>query len=78
VVRHAGARRCRVELEAGADLVLRVVDDGRGLDEDARRGVGLASMRERAAELGGRLVVERRPSGGTRVEAALPLREVEP
>ncbi|MDX1600235.1 MAG: sensor histidine kinase [Anaerolineales bacterium] len=80
VVRHAGARRCdiRFSLEEGDDhriLRIQVSDDGQGLPEHLEYGVGLASMRERADELGGRLTVENRESGGTRVWAELPLLE---
>lgn len=79
VVRHAGARRCRVRLEVDGHLELEVADDGRGLrrhgaalaDHD---GVGLASMRERAAELGGICAVES-TSRGTIVRARLPVVE---
>lgn len=77
VVRHARARHCalRLDLEA-ADETLRVevTDDGRGIESGRRVGVGLASMRERAEELGGSLTVERQPAGGTRVCATLPCR----
>jgi signal transduction histidine kinase len=73
VVRHAGARRCSVLLAIGAGgLTLEVVDDGRGLAPGVAGGVGLSSMRERAAELGGRGTVEPGPGGGTRVVAELP------
>ena len=74
VVRHAGARSCvlRLELDQTA-LCLEVLDDGRGLPAGQRSGVGLASMQERAAELGGSCTVESVPSGGTRVHARLPL-----
>ena len=54
-------------------LQLEVSDDGRGLSPSRGRGVGLDSMRERAEELGGSLVVEPLPTGGTRVRAMLPL-----
>ncbi len=72
-VRHAGARTCRVHVAAGSQLTIEVVDDGRGLPDDAPAGTGLESMRERAAELGGEVAVERAPGGGTRVVARLPI-----
>ncbi|GAB4559749.1 MAG: hypothetical protein Kow0047_05860 [Anaerolineae bacterium] len=73
VVRHAQARECLVRLSLNAGLSLEVTDDGIGLPSNHRIGVGLASMRERAAELGGLCVVEARPEGGTRVWAKLPV-----
>jgi len=72
-LRHSGAHRCvvRVEVEEGW-LVVEVVDDGRGLAPDALPGVGLTSMRERAAEVGGRFEVGLGPHGGTLLRARLP------
>jgi signal transduction histidine kinase len=72
-VRHAGATSCRVHLAVGSQLVIEVVDDGRGVPEAPRPGTGMESMRERAEELGGQVAVERLGSGGTRVLARLPL-----
>jgi signal transduction histidine kinase len=72
-VRHAEARTCRVELRARDDLVVEVVDDGRGLPRQIVRGTGLESMSARAAELGGSLRVERLHGGGTQVAARIPL-----
>jgi signal transduction histidine kinase len=60
-------------LPAGPVLRLEIFDDGLGLPSAPRAGVGLTSMRERAAELGGTCIVERGPTGGTRVQAQLPL-----
>ncbi len=57
----------------GSRLQLEITDDGRGLPDERRAGVGLFSMRERAEELGGACVIERRTGGGTRVAAQLPL-----
>ena len=72
--RHAGATRCEVTLErAGDTLLLTVADDGSGLPAAPREGVGLTSMRERAAELAGRCEWRERPGGGTLVHARLPL-----
>jgi signal transduction histidine kinase len=76
VARHAHAKICRVRLSvdrAGGVLKLEVTDDGVGMPEDRQAGVGMSSMRERAEELGGTLVVEPRPEGGTRVLTRLPL-----
>ncbi len=73
VSRHARARVCRVRLSLGDELELEITDDGVGLPEDFRAGVGLSSMRERAVELGGRCAAEPLTTGGTRVLARLPL-----
>lgn len=73
--RHAAARTCVVRValdEAAAALHVEVADDGRGIEEDRDTGVGLSSMRERAAELGGWCTVETPATGGTRVRAYLP------
>ncbi|MGY1722919.1 sensor histidine kinase [Blastococcus sp. SYSU DS0533] len=74
VARHARATTCRVELVRGEDrsLVLTVTDDGAGIPGGAPAGVGLVSLRERAAELGGRCTVSCPPEGGTVVRAVLP------
>ncbi len=72
-VRHAGATSCRVTIGIGQTLDLEIVDDGSGLPPGWRMGVGTASMRERAAELGGSCTIEPRSGGGTRVDAHLPL-----
>lgn len=75
VARHAGATRCAVRFQVvDGSLLVEVVDDGRGIDPDVLAGVGLVSMRERAAELGGRHEVVCPPHGGTVVRAWLPLR----
>jgi signal transduction histidine kinase len=53
--------------------VVEVRDDGRGITPRPTVGVGLVSMGERTAEVGGRLEVERDPNGGTIVRARLPV-----
>jgi signal transduction histidine kinase len=73
VARHAHARRCTVTIAADEALVMTVVDDGIGLPEALRSGVGLSSMRERAEEIGGSCLVERGAQGGTHVTVRLPL-----
>lgn len=79
IARHADCRTasCEITVERH-ELVAVVEDDGRGLPleqtEGGRGGRGLANMRARAAELGGRLEVESRPGAGTRLRLRLPLR----
>jgi len=76
VVRHAEARTACVRLAVDADaLTVEITDDGRGLPDEPVAGVGLSSMRERAAEMRGTCLVEAAPGGGTRVLAVLPLTE---
>jgi signal transduction histidine kinase len=71
-VRHAGATTVAVQVaEADGCLRIEVADDGRGLPDEVRPGVGTSSMRERAEELGGQLTIDSGPSGTT-VTALLP------
>ena len=72
-VRHAGAQRCQVELTRdryGLSIIVR--DDGAGIGPGPV-GVGTRSMYERAAEVGGELLVAPGPDGGTLVTASLPI-----
>jgi signal transduction histidine kinase len=72
VARHSTGTAARVRLRAETDqLVFDVTDNGSPAG-DWRPGVGVASMRERAAEVGGDLTCGATPCGG-RVEAVLPL-----
>ena len=73
VVRHAGASRVTVRLQAGMALEIEVRDDGVGIPLQTPAGVGLVSLRERAAELGGEVSVGCPDVRGTVVRARLPL-----
>ena len=76
--RHAEARVIKVHLaDADGGIVLRVSDDGRGMDpglvRHPRRGhLGLVAMRERAELAGGSLSVASEPGAGTTIEAWVP------
>lgn len=72
-VRHAHAQHCCITFAVDRDLEIEIEDDGVGLPADYRTGIGLTSMRERAAELGGTCAIETGASGGTRVKARLPI-----
>lgn len=75
-VRHGQAKHIEVSLREQGGLVLRVHDDGCGFDVDGvtpQPGhLGLASMRERAAGIGGDLQVTSVPGEGTRIEVRVP------
>jgi len=74
VARHAGATCCAVTVRHRGDgLDLEITDDGRGPAPDAGAGVGTASMRERAEELGGWCEMRPGAAAGTVVLARLPL-----
>jgi signal transduction histidine kinase len=75
VTRHAHATQCSVRLRLNHGLDVNICDDGVGLPEGWRAGVGIASMRERVTELGGDLVIEPSLPHGTRINAYLPARE---
>lgn len=83
VVRHAQARRVRVEMTAReSELRLTIHDDGRGFAVEeslkwAIQGVsvGLLGMQERVLLAGGRLEIDSAPGRGTEIRAWLPLGE---
>jgi two-component system sensor histidine kinase UhpB len=75
VARHAGAEHVEMSLQPGpGSVVLRVVDDGRGIDETAALNGhgGLRGMRERAVLVGGALAVKRGQDGGVEVRLEVP------
>jgi len=80
-LKHSGARRIDIEVALdragpdGARLAVSVCDDGCGLPEGWQGAgrYGLLGLRERVSALGGTCSAERRPEGGTRVQAVLPL-----
>ncbi len=79
IERHAGADEAAIDLVRGPGRIdLRLRDNGRGFDIAGRRsgrGVGLASMEERAQLCGGSLALHTQPGQGTRIEVRIPLSE---
>ncbi len=73
-LRHAGAGRIAIELSRSPRrVILAVTDDGAGFAAGAPEGLGFASMRGRAAAVGGTLTIRSAPGAGTTVRLALPL-----
>jgi PAS domain S-box-containing protein len=78
VERHAGTSRASFSLEVGDSAVhLQVQDSGRGFDRAVVRdaSVGLRSVEERVAQLGGSVFIDSKPDQGTTVTAKIPLPE---
>ncbi len=72
VARHARASSVEVVVECDDNVVLRVVDDGHGVRENAVSGNGTRNLTARAVMLGGVCRLERRPHGGTMLEWLVP------
>ncbi|MDP9843053.1 sensor histidine kinase [Streptosporangium lutulentum] len=72
-IRHARASHGTVRVVIDDALRLEISDNGTGLPDGYRAGVGITSMRERAAELSGTCVIEPRAPHGTLVRAVIPL-----
>lgn len=83
VFRHSGATECvvRVEVSSTDELLIEVTDNGTGLTNrqtsPGKGGIGLTSIRERAAELSGTCTFEKLEKSGTRVKAVLPFSQKE-
>ncbi|GAA2808088.1 GAF domain-containing sensor histidine kinase [Streptomyces showdoensis] len=76
-LRHSGAALVTVSLtRSGQGARLAVTDDGRGFDprtvRSAGRHLGLVSMRDRSAGVGGTLTVTSAPGRGTTIEMEVP------
>jgi signal transduction histidine kinase len=74
IARHSQATAVEIAIGvAGGDLVLKIVDNGRGI-AGREEGNGLPGMRGRARSIGGRLEIHSSPGGGTQVELRVPLK----
>jgi signal transduction histidine kinase len=82
VIRHAGARRLTIRLQAcDGQVTLCMQDDGRGFDPahvTGRGSHGLRNMAERAQLIGARLVITSRRQIGTEVRVEIPARSAGP
>lgn len=73
--RHANASSIEVHLHVDEEIILNVVDNGRGMGETNRRS-GLANLSQRATLLGGSFVIASAQEGGTRLEWRVPIPRV--
>ena len=80
VVKHAAARQVEVVLHRrGADVVLRIRDDGKGFDQASVPDghLGITGMRARADKIGATYQVTSRGGEGTTVEVVVPAAAIE-
>jgi signal transduction histidine kinase len=75
VVKHAQAATCRIRIAVADTVIIDITDDGVGVVDNPRLGIGLRSMQERAMELGGTCEIARRVERGTQVHVCLPIRK---
>lgn len=74
VVHHAGAQHCLLRLGLQNNLLtLQITDDGKGIPDEHRIGVGLLTMRERASELEGCCTITQGTPTGTTIQVSIPL-----
>ncbi|MBN8865311.1 MAG: hypothetical protein J0H92_18195 [Sphingobacteriales bacterium] len=77
-IRHAQAQQLTICLQCtGSQLLLQTSDDGQGFDTEKafckKTGRGLGNLINRAALLGGRLILDTAPGRGTRYQLIIPL-----
>jgi two-component system sensor histidine kinase DesK len=77
VIRHSGARHCKLTVtSSAAGAGVEVLDDGSGVPSAERNGHGghgLEGLAERLSLLGGRLEAGGRPGGGYRLAVTVPV-----
>jgi two-component system sensor histidine kinase DesK len=74
VVRHSGARVCRINLSSDTnEVALQIENDGAPAHPGSSNGTGLTGLAERARRLDGTLDSGARPEGGFRLRLTVPL-----
>jgi two-component system sensor histidine kinase DegS len=82
IIRHAGAESASISIDfEETSIAVHIEDDGKGFDLDEAmratregRGLGLLSMKERAALLGGVLNIRSQPGQGTQIGLEIPVK----
>ena len=85
IAKHADAREVNVQLIGDANSMRLIIeDDGKGFHmtrfeppSNQRRGMGLVSMRERAASFNGAFVLDSHPGRGTEIIVEVPRTDLE-
>ena len=76
MLKHAGAANVLLEIGyTDCEVRLSIEDDGKGFGSAAGQGegIGLTGMKERAEQMGARLVIQSSPGSGTTVTVTVPV-----
>jgi len=74
IVKHSCAQRAAIELSVSSwRVLLRIADDGMGMNPEHSEGLGLTSMREQLLSLSGTFTIKSALSKGTTIEASVPI-----
>ena len=75
VIRHSNATECIVKITMNNFLNIEITDNGKGISFTSKKGIGMASMRERTEELNGTFHVISTPEQGVCIQAIFPFME---
>ncbi|NBS35355.1 MAG: sensor histidine kinase [Methylocystaceae bacterium] len=80
IYRHSKAQTASVNLKmitdkSGDNIEIAIIDDGCGIGEDFREGMGLRGLRERIYGVSGDMKIKNLSSGGAKLIARIPLKQ---
>lgn len=76
-LKHSGASKFNVDFRMGDGLTIEISDNGCGIPDDYRAGIGITSMRERVVELGGEFSLASAQGSGTVIISRFPSSSLE-
>jgi signal transduction histidine kinase len=78
IIKHSRATEATIYLaQKGKDLLLEVTDNGRGIQENQQKGIGLKNIQGRLEAIGGELFIDSEPNKGTKFTILVPLSQNE-
>lgn len=75
VIRHSNATECIIKITMNNYLTIEITDNGKGISTISKKGIGMASMRERTEELNGTFHVISTSKQGVSIQAIFPFIE---
>lgn len=73
IIKHSGANKASINLtENNKNIHLMVIDNGNGMVEPSRQGVGLKNVKNRVESLRGKVQITGEPTSGLKVDIEIP------